>query len=635
MPKELVVAPRKQVLVVVTTDLHVLCLDHNLKPMWQKHLLKHFTSTPHGTIRELAIHISEHAINKGDKGVIVIGASVTPQTLGDREDNEDALDAEMDAEAMAKLHAKGRQFGQGTRDIETTTTGRHFSYFAFEGSKGEDRWQHDAGDWHRDMGALADETMDQHSYHMKAERENAMHYGEASCKDYREAVLAAFPHSWSSFRDTRFKLAHFHKHRSGKGAQKELLTKLASGSSGSGVDRKDPTTGTTTSSTTSNSVVGRVVGSLVNGAARGARRGSNGNTGDVITGGVDLLKNHTSAPNVLVTYLEEGLEAIHLYSGRTVCRLFLSNPGLHADLNKDGIPDHIIAIGGSPRSLQQDGAMDAVDAEHHHFHRHHGFCYAVVKSGIPARQHLFDGGICRPFTGGLHGLDRVNQLRPVDVATPVLLPVPGRRGKYRRGGGNLAVFLNSRGEVTSYDGQGHKVWQVRTGAGWLGGGGHHWGEEDGDEDQDEEMHAQEARGGRRGRGGQWHVEPTLVAMPLRTHAIPTVILAGGGDAFVAISERGRIVDQFDLPATPDQPLVITDFNFDGLNDIVMVSSDGIYGWTQVRRPGALPFSALVGGLIVIMVAVWINQQGFMKGGGGGGGGGGSGRRKGRSTDRVD
>ncbi len=54
--------------------------------------------------------------------------------------------------------------------------------------------------------------------------------------------------------------------------------------------------------------------------------------------------------------------------------------------------------------------------------------------------------------------------------------------------------------------------------------------------------------------------------------------------------------------------------------------EGIYGWAQVRRPGAVPFSALVGGLIVIMVGVFITQQGFMQQGG---------KRRGRSTDRVD
>ena len=49
------------------------------------------------------------------------------------------------------------------------------------------------------------------------------------------------------------------------------------------------------------------------------------------------------APNVLVAHLEEGIEAVHLYSGRTLCKLHLPPPGLHADLNGDGVLDHVQA----------------------------------------------------------------------------------------------------------------------------------------------------------------------------------------------------------------------------------------------------------------------------------------------------
>ena len=46
---------------------------------------------------------------------------------------------------------------------------------------------------------------------------------------------------------------------------------------------------------------------------------------------------------MLVAHLEEGIEAVHLYSGRTLCKLHLPPPGLHADLNGDGVLDHVQA----------------------------------------------------------------------------------------------------------------------------------------------------------------------------------------------------------------------------------------------------------------------------------------------------
>ena len=47
------------------------------------------------------------------------------------------------------------------------------------------------------------------------------------------------------------------------------------------------------------------------------------------------------------------------------------------------------------------------------------------------------------------------------AAPPTVLPIPGPRGHYRHGLG-LAVFLNSRGDVTAYRASGYQAWQVAT-----------------------------------------------------------------------------------------------------------------------------------------------------------------------------
>ena len=46
-------------------------------------------------------------------------------------------------------------------------------------------------------------------------------------------------------------------------------------------------------------------------------------------------------PNALVTHLEQGLAVLHLADGALMCQLHLASPGLHADLNGDGVPDHV------------------------------------------------------------------------------------------------------------------------------------------------------------------------------------------------------------------------------------------------------------------------------------------------------
>jgi hypothetical protein len=56
--------------------------------------------------------------------------------------------------------------------------------------------------------------------------------------------------------------------------------------------------------------------------------------------------SHPQTTNALVAHLKEGIEAIHLYSGRTICKLLLPPHQLHADVNGDGVLDHVQASGG-------------------------------------------------------------------------------------------------------------------------------------------------------------------------------------------------------------------------------------------------------------------------------------------------
>lgn len=52
--------------------------------------------------------------------------------------------------------------------------------------------------------------------------------------------------------------------------------------------------------------------------------------------------------NVWVAHLRDGIQAVGLHTGRTICKLHLASPGLHVDLNGDGLLDHLQAIGKHP-----------------------------------------------------------------------------------------------------------------------------------------------------------------------------------------------------------------------------------------------------------------------------------------------
>ena len=59
-------------------------------------------------------------------------------------------------------------------------------------------------------------------------------------------------------------------------------------------------------------------------------------------------ESNEAEPNVWVAHLRDGIQAVGLHSGRTICKLHLASPGLHLDLNGDGVLDHLQATGKQP-----------------------------------------------------------------------------------------------------------------------------------------------------------------------------------------------------------------------------------------------------------------------------------------------
>lgn len=104
------------------------------------------------------------------------------------------------------------------------------------------------------------------------------------------------------------------------------------------------------------------------------------------------------------------------------------------------------------------------------------------------------------------------------------------------------------------------------------------------------------------------VVPTLKAFTLRKHDNQELILAAGDQEALVISSGGSILASIDLPAPPTHALVNEDFSNDGLTDLILVTSSGVYGFVQTRQPGALFFSTLVGCLIVVMGVIFVSQH---------------------------
>lgn len=104
------------------------------------------------------------------------------------------------------------------------------------------------------------------------------------------------------------------------------------------------------------------------------------------------------------------------------------------------------------------------------------------------------------------------------------------------------------------------------------------------------------------------VIPTLKPLSLRLHDNQEMILAAGEQEAVIISPGGSILATIELPGPPTHVLITEDFSNDGLTDLILVTSNGVYGFVQTRQPGALFFSMLVGCLIVVMGVIFVTQH---------------------------
>lgn len=616
---------------VLTASWMLLLLDHNLDVLWETSLADIFG---HGRAREVALLVVPHAIAEGDHGAVLVAGAAE---VHDFAEGGGALDESLERELFAEREASKRAFGdtEGTeplnegerrhRTLERSAGGaapRGVRYVALDGRTGARRWTRESvGPARAEPGgppqlseALRDALHDQHAYRLD-ERSLAAHepYHAASCRAFRESVLRATPHAWARRADTTLELAHFGRARRGRtsGAHRAHAGRERGASVGA-------------------AAVG-VAGDALGVTKRDSHRHA------VSAGAVSAAAARHHADNALVAHLEEGIEALNLYTGEPLCSLMLPARGLHADLDGDGVLDHVQATGALHGALGANAEAKRAVPEHHTSRS----CWAYAATGALREHALFDGSICK--LGG--GLDRVGSrqfgrggdaLAPLEVATPAALPHgharvgAGARAKDGGGGHGLRAradvgFLNSRGEVTAYAVDGSKRWQVRLDVGW----------------RNEALPAGVA-------ATQPRVAPTLELMPLRwpRAGLPGAGLGGGvhlpgGGGAAARRRQGGGVGAFEgpavllaageakaallspasgrreqtvlLPAAPALPLILCDLDGDGYTDALLVGQHALYGLIQQRHPGALLFSTLLGGLLLAMALIYLTQDAGLEG----------------------
>ncbi|KAG8076389.1 hypothetical protein GUJ93_ZPchr0006g45823 [Zizania palustris] len=553
-------ASSKQLLVVVTSGWSVMCFDHNLKKLWEANLQDDF---PHGTHhREVAISITNYTLKHGDAGLVIVGGRMEMQ-----HHSADLFDEFMMSEHNREEHRRSANEKQasetGTADL------RHFALYAFAGRTGELRWSR-KNENVPSQPSDASMLIPQHNYKLDVHALNTHHPGQFECREFRESVLGVMPHHWDRREDTFLQLAHFRKHK--RKPLKKTPGKAVVNNVHKPSEHNPP--GKDVSNRLAN-VIGKAADMANSNKIKKSQR----------IRYVPTITNYTQVwwvPNVVVAHKKEGIEAVHLASGRTICKLHLTEGGLHADINGDGVLDHVQVVGANgAEQTVVSGSMEVLKP-----------CWAVATSGVPVREQLFNVSICHYNNFNLfhHGdfsrsFGRTLDTTGLEVATPILLQRDDGH-KHRRGSHGDIIFLTSRGEVTAYSPglHGHDAmwrWQLSTGAAWSN---------------------LPAPSGMM----ENMVVPTLKAFSLRAYDRKQVIIVGGDQEALVISPSGSLLASIELPAPPTHALVLEDFSGDGLTDIILVTSGGVYGFVQTRHPGALFFSTLVGCLIIVIGVIFVS-----------------------------
>lgn len=555
--------PQKQVLVVVTSGWSVMCFDHNLTKLWENNLQEDFPHNAHH--REIAISISNYTLKHGDSGLVIVGGRMEMQPHLYLDPFEEIGMAERSAEQHRRsANEKEASENSGTVNL------RHFAFYAFDGRKGGLQWSR-KNENIEEHSSDSSQLIPQHNYKLDVHALNTRQPGEFECREFRESILGVMPHHWDRREDTLLKLSHFKRHK--RKTLKRVPGKSTTYPFHKPEEHHPP--GKDDSKKISN---------LIGKAAKYAGSAKSKKPMAYIP----TITNYTQlwwVPNVVVAHQKEGIEAVHLASGRTVCKLHLQEGGLHADINGDGVLDHVQAVGGNgAEQTVISGSMEVLRP-----------CWAVATSGVPVREQLFNASICHhsPFNLFQHGefyrgFGRSSHVASLEVATPILIPrSDGHR--HRKGSHGDVIFLTNRGEVTAYSPglHGHDAvwqWQLLTDATWSN---------------------LPSPSGMM-EGGM--VVPTFKSISLRVHDNQQMILAAGDQTGVIISPGGSVLTSIDLPAPPSHALIAEDFSNDGLTDLILVTSSGVYGFVQTRQPGALFFSTLVGCLLLVMGVLFVTQH---------------------------
>lgn len=297
VPYQSMLQVRKQVIIIVTDDWHVLCYDPDLVLKWEVTLPSPDLGEEIYQVKSLGALITSHSVQKGDGGLIIIGGNFMHKTHYKKELPFETVDQEGNKTQGVKTLVE---------EVENLT---HFSTFALSGTNGTIRWHHLPGDFGEQTHNIKDQ---QTEHHWKLGlRKNKKHSGESPWKMYSQQLNQYMPFMWVDNQHTKLTLGRFAK------------DKRAKASTTTESDETNPNRESSKhqSALSAQHIVGYAYG--------GQRPHSE--------------TEHAANPNAVVIRGPHGIEVLNLLSGQPITRLEIAETKhIHFDVDGDGERENLV-----------------------------------------------------------------------------------------------------------------------------------------------------------------------------------------------------------------------------------------------------------------------------------------------------
>jgi hypothetical protein len=308
-------------------------------------------------------------------------------------------------------------------------------------------------------------------------------------------------------------------------------------------------------------------------------------------------------PNVLVAQSQGSLQIRSLKNGSPLCHMSLLEETVYSDLNNDGIMDQVQVLLDSKRTsprnekwiwqltdkiknnrkeLKDNGARQQL------LKTHPNLCHAMVLSGVPANEELFSTSLC----GTSRGNSNMNNLgdHPVSASLDYVAPVIVESLSGRRNTRDIIVALNN--------GMVHRL-QGRSGRReWTTIGSQHY-----DNFPTWEMTKEQS-----------NALLTKISSKNVAPAIQPLLLAGENSLAILSVKTGAVLASASFPQTSISRPILAEVSGDGTTDVLIFSTDGIWGIQLSVHAGSRVALRILTGLLFmgLMLAVLANRFGQKK-----------------------